>query len=164
MLCQTAFDALATFPLPKAKLTYELCINSLHLRRFKDPRLISEPTNLTDWLSKVFAEGDAFDSGDVSTLPAAFFPTDKIREEYISTIDSRPEDEVRKLIRRMLEPPGAFADDFGYFELYVRMVLNPDESTLERDAKFWQSEHMQNVIAWFTDKSREPVTGNQMDT
>ena len=69
---------------------------------------------------------------------------------------SRPEDEVRKLIRRMLEPPGAFAYDDGYFNLYVEMLANPAESTLERDAEFWQSEHMQNVIAWYIGASTEP--------
>jgi restriction system protein len=118
--------------------------------------LISESTNLADWLSKVFAEGDAFDSGNESILPACYFPTEEIREEYISIIDSRPEDEVRKLIRRMLVSPGAFADDQAAFNLYLKMLRNRDESTLERDAEFWQSEHMQNVIAWYMGSSREP--------
>ena len=117
-----------------------------------------ESISLADWLSQVFAEGDAFDSGDESVLPACYFPTDEIREEYISTIDSRPEDEVRRLIRRMLMPPGSFSDDEASFIVYLRMLneKNPDEATLEWLNRARQSEHMQNVIAWFTRSSKVP--------
>lgn len=117
-----------------------------------------ESTNLDDWLSQVFAEGDDFDSGNESTLPACYFPTDEIREEYISTIASRPENEVRRLIRRMLIPPGAFNDDHRSFDLYLSMLKekDPDEATLEMLNRFRKSEHMQNVIAWYMDRSREP--------
>lgn len=120
--------------------------------------MASESAQLTNWLSKTLEDDYASDSDSEIGTPAWFFPTDEVREEYISTIDSRPEDEVRRVIERMLTPAGAFSTDSGNFELYIQMLQekDPDENTLETLTKFQQSEHMRRVIAWFMNSSEQP--------
>lgn len=58
--------------------------------------MASDSAQLTDWLSEILAEDNASDSNGEGQTAIWFFPTGEIRDEYISTIDSRPEEQCGK--------------------------------------------------------------------
>jgi restriction system protein len=60
---------------------------------------------LSDWLALVF------DPPDEALIADWQFPTDTHRREYIETIETRPEQEVRRLLRKFLIPSGGLGTD-----------------------------------------------------
>ncbi len=134
---------------------------------------------LTQWLENILSEGtdssDLFDSeefDDADLTEATFdghglrliwyFPDDNIQQEYLAAVSERPEQETRKVIRRMLIPSGATGSDHIVFEAYLSLR---DREYGSDDEKRWSlewmsSDYVQRVVQYLGGKINNPPWGN----
>ncbi|MFA6362894.1 restriction endonuclease [Methanoregula sp.] len=82
--------------------------------------------SLDDWLRLVFAKPDK----NVIYIDY-MFPTDKLREKYLKTIQSRSDDEVKTLVRNFLIPAGSLGKDEFSLE-YLSHCLKNDKETAKK--------------------------------
>lgn len=126
---------------------------------------------LTEWLEEILADdtsSDILDDEDDDDEPSSFdghgrrliwsFPTEDTYNEYLAVAGSRPEEEVRTVIRRLLIPPGATGGDHLVFEAYVANMNRDWDS--EEDERHWQqwanSEYVQRVTRYYGGETSNP--------
>ena len=124
-------------------------------------------TALTEWLDKIQADNVSLDTSD-DDEPGSFdgdserliwyFPTEDMYNEYLAVLNSRPEDEVRMVIRRLLIPTGAFGSDHMIFEVYLSSLEKRFDN--EDEASFWRewtnSEYVQRVVRYYSGETDNP--------
>lgn len=127
---------------------------------------------LADWLDEILAAEDEPDPDaqardtlrpDDRTVGGVrviwYFPTSEVSEEYLSTIDSRSEDEVRKVIGRFLIPSVALDSDYVLYWSWLNLPPKEDcldEHMLSYLAGLQESDHVKRVERWFSGASKDP--------
>jgi restriction system protein len=131
---------------------------------------------LTQWLDKILSEdtyppstSDNEDYDDDSDPTKAsfdgsgrriiwYFPEEDIYQEYLAAASDRPEEEIRKVIRRLLIPPGATGADHIIFEAYVslrdREYDNDEEK--QRSLEWMNSDRVQRVVRYYGGETNNP--------
>jgi restriction system protein len=130
---------------------------------------------LTEWLDEILAEDppysapdddedDNYDDDEPSSFDGAgqriiwSFPSDAAYAEYLAVAESRPEEEVRRIIQRLLIPAGATGGDHLIFEIYVQNLNKEWDSEEERLR--WQrwadADHVQRVVRYYGRQSQNP--------
>jgi restriction system protein len=94
----------------------------------------TENTSLSDWLTLL-------DQSPKDALYVDYmFPSDRHRDEYLSTIHERDDAEVKKLLRRFLWLPGSFEEDKFKADILLQKLKNKQpikDTELHRRFKFY---------------------------
>jgi restriction system protein len=126
--------------------------------------MISCSPPLAAWLSEILAvenEANHCDDGagnEGGTRAIWCFPGPEVRDEYLATIETRPEDEVRRVIERMLIPSVALGSDYHMFQIWLDLLEKGERRSKDDSeylARLNKSEHMNRTIRWFLGASEE---------
>lgn len=97
------------------------------LKKMLDKKVIDVTKySLDDWLQLIFGKAD-----EGVLFIDYMFPTDKHREKYLKTIQSRNDDEVKALVRKFLIPSGSLGKDEFSLE-YLSHCLKNDKETAKK--------------------------------
>jgi restriction system protein len=132
---------------------------------------------LTQWLDKILSEDteppsafddEDYDDDDSELVGASFdgsgrriiwyFPDDHIYQEYLAAASDRPEEEIRKVIRRLLIPPGATGADHMTFEMYVYLRDREYDNDVEKQSslEWMNSDWVQRVVRYYGGETNNP--------
>lgn len=100
--------------------------------------------SLEEWLSLI-------SSSDKSVVDYEF-PTDKHRDEYISTIDSRTDDEIRKLLLKFL----IHSCTMGIDKLRLESFLAAKNQAPDLFGRMEQMEFTRRLVLFASGKSSSP--------
>jgi restriction system protein len=90
------------------------------LKKMLDKKVIDATKySLDDWLRVVFAKSD-----ESEIYIDYMFPTDKLREKYLKTIQNRSDAEVKALVRKFLIPTGSLGKDEFSLDYLIHCLKN----------------------------------------
>ena len=105
-------------------------------------------------------DSDPDDDSDQERNPRRiwYFPSDETYQEYLSSIDDRPEGEVRRVIQRLLIPSGAFGADRLTLNMYIAMRGRHEENAAQEQGRLeWiNSNYVQRVVRYFGHMTDDP--------
>lgn len=105
-----------------------------------------EDLTVDEWLSLIFDPSpDAF-------IPDHRFPTDRHLDEYISTIQKRSDNEIRRLLLRFLVQSGAFGID----KFRLEWLLLDKKGSPERFAAMMNMQFYRRLVTFASGKSTIP--------
>lgn len=97
-----------------------------------DPPIGASCDRLDSWLLSVFHRGNR-------SYPVAHFPSDEILEEYVNTLDQRNENDVKKLLRRLLVPSVTFnSAELSLMALNDVRETRPDRYERMIEREYWR--------------------------
>jgi restriction system protein len=105
---------------------------------------------LADWISSIRAH-EAKDGRD-EERQIWYFPTDRVREEYLQSIDTEVEQDLDVVLRNLLIPSSALGLDYSNLEIYRTAKDQEPEHAQARMivANFERSPHFRRVLRYFS--------------
>lgn len=99
--------------------------------------VIGNTLSLDQWLDLIFSDRAN------RVLPNNAFPSDKMRDEYLSSIANRTEGEVLKLLRRFLVHSGRY----GHDEFILRNVVGIARTDKKQFARLARTEYFRRLLS-----------------
>ncbi|WP_433318644.1 restriction endonuclease [Micromonospora chersina] len=110
-----------------------------------------DSADLRAWLSEV---EDSWRLDDDEGRQIWQFSSDELLSEYLSSVNNRPEEEVRSVLTRLLIPSVALVLDHTNFELYLGLQSRTDPEAREI-LKAFNNQHFSRVLRYYSGKTNQ---------
>ena len=116
------------------------------MTKSKNTYIDAEKFPLAEWLDLLFSKKRNIDFIDYE------FPTDRHREEYFSTIQSREESDVLRLIKKFLIPSCSLGTD----KYCLQHIISERRKDTELNGFIMDNQYSQRLLLWAASKGRTP--------